>query len=226
MSRQNRRDPRVEIALDVFIQDAAGEVKYMTKDISYRGVFIVTRDPFPLRKLVRFRMTSDDGDYQMMGLVAHRVNDFDAAESGRDAGMGIQLYSVGKVTKERWRDFVTETYHADPVARAELERKRMPRIRIHLKNEKMKDQFMSRDFPSGGIFYRTNDLQDVGTRVVCDVIHPKSGRIFELPATVTNRVDGSRRKRGLQLTFEELSEGSSQQFEAFDLGEESEISLD
>ena len=225
MSRENRRDPRVEVTLPVFIQDAAGEKHFNTKDISYRGIFIMTREPFPLRKLVRFRMEAPDGDYQMMGLVAHRMNELDAAEFGRDPGMGIQLYSVGKLTRERWRDFVLDNYNADPEARAELERKRMPRIRIHLKNDKMKQQFMMRDFPSGGIFYRTNDLQPVGTRMICDVIHPTSGRVFELNATVSETIDGSRRKRGLQLTFDELSEASNHDLERFDLGETSEVEL-
>ena len=101
----------------------------------------------------------------------------------------------------------------------------MPHVKLHLKNQAMKDQFMNRDFPAGGIFYRTPDVFATGTRVICDVIHPESGRVFELLALVSDVVDGSKRTRGMQLTFDELSEATETRFSKFDDGELSEANL-
>ena len=213
--RENRRDPRVDIALDVKIQTAVGETTFQTKDISYRGVFILCSDPFPLRKLVRFKTVVDDQELQMMGLVAHRLNAPDAAERGVKPGMGIQLYSVGDDTRDRWRQYVRDCYEADPDAAEEMRASELPRIRIHLATEAMMKQFMERDFPSGSIFYRTPDVHPVGTRVLCEVSHPTTGEHFQLQAQVSEVSDGPRRNRGMRVDFLELSEASDERFDDF-----------
>jgi len=98
----------------------------------------------------------------------------------------------------------------------------LPKLRIHLKNETMKEQFFKKDYPSGTIFYRTPDLLPEGTRVVCEVKHPDTAKVIELFATVIEVVEGARRKRGIRLSFEELSEASTDRFGRFERGEASE----
>jgi len=221
MSRKDRRDPRVEIALSVRLHTASGEESYQTQDVSYRGVFILCDEPLPLRKLVRFRTAIDDSEeLQMLGLVAHRVNAADAAEMGRRPGMGIQLFSVGKQTRERWRSFVRECYEEDPEALELITIRELPHLRIHLANEEMKRQFIERDFPGDGIFYRTPDVHPVGSGIVCDVEHPDTGQTIHLKATVTEVAEGSRRNRGMQLVFDELSAASEDRLDRFDRGDE------
>ncbi len=220
MSRENRKDPRVNLALDVTIFTAPGEQKFKTKDISFRGVFIVTKDPYNLRHLVRFHTQTESGEkFELLGLVAHRINSFDAKERNKLPGMGIQLYSLGPEARKRWRRFVTDSCEADPQTRHELEMRNMPRVKIHLKNEKMKKQFMEHDFPSSGLFYRTSALAPVGSRVLCEIVHPVTEKSFQLVATVLETRQGSRRERGLQIQFDELSEASNVRFGRFDAGE-------
>lgn len=225
MSRENRKDPRVDVALNVTIFTAPGEKEFKTKDISYRGVFIVTQEPYNLRHLVRFHAQTDSGEkFEMLGLVAHRINTFDAKERNKLPGMGIQLYSLGTETRKRWRRFVTQSCESDPESRHALEIQEMPRLKIHLKNEKMKKQFMEHDFPSDGIFYRTSILSPVGSRVLCEIIHPITEKSFQLIATVLDTRDGSRRQRGIQIQFDELSEATNKRFDRFDAGEATSVS--
>lgn len=216
MGRENRRDPRVDVQLNVHLQTARGEDPYITKDISYRGIFVVTQNPYPLRKLVRFRATLDGVDVQMMGLVAHRVNSLDAEERGTQPGMGVSLFSLGRSTREEWRTFVRDQYELDPEARRQVEIDEMPRLRIHLASDEMLRKFIDRDFPSGSIFYRMPELQPVGSRVMLEVVHPKSGDMFELEASITETVEEPRHKRGVRLAFDELSEASFTRFNTFD----------
>lgn len=224
--RENRKDPRVDVALDVKIQTATGEAHFRTKDISYRGVFILTGDPYPLRKLVRFKAVVDDQELQMMGLVAHRLNAPDAAESGVKPGMGIQLYSVGEDTRDLWRQYVRDCYEQDPDAADEIRANELPRIRIHLATEAMMKQFMEKDFPSGSIFYRTPDVHPVGTRVICEVSHPVTAQYFQLQASVSEVAEGPRRNRGMRVDFLELSEATNERFDIFERGgEASEFDL-
>ncbi len=219
MGRENRRDPRVDVQLDVFLQTARGEDRYVTKDISYRGIFVVTPNPYPLRKLVRFRASLDGSDVQMVGLVAHRVNSMDADERGTQPGMGVTLFSVGKSTREEWRDYVRAQYELDPEARRQVELEEMPRLRIHLASEEMLRQFVDRDLPSGSIFYRMPELQPVGTRVRLEVIHPQSRDMFEIEATITDVVEEPRHSRGVRVAFDEMSEATESRFHEFDVAE-------
>lgn len=223
MGRENRRDPRVNVQLEVYLQTARGEDPYVTKDIAYRGIFVVTPNPFPLRKLVRFRADLDGENVQMMGLVAHRVNSMDAEERGTQPGMGVSLFSVGHSSRERWRSFVREQYELDPEARRQVEMDEMPRLRVHLSSEEMLRQFIDRDFPSGSIFYRMPELQPVGTRVMLEVIHPSSGEMFELEASITETVEEPRHKRGVRVAFDELSEASLTRFNTFDDSQDSNL---
>jgi hypothetical protein len=221
MGRENRRDPRVNVELDVFLPTARGEDRYVTKDIAYRGIFVVTPNPYPLRKLVRFRASLDGVDVQMMGLVAHRVNAMDAEERGTQPGMGVSLFSVGHSARQEWRDYVRTQYELDPEARRQVEIDEMPRLRIHLASQDMLRQFIDRDFPSGSIFYRMPELQPVGTRVRLEVIHPESREMFELEATVTEVVEEPRHKRGVRVAFDEMSEATESRFHDFDTSQPS-----
>ncbi|MFB6373888.1 MAG: PilZ domain-containing protein, partial [Bradymonadaceae bacterium] len=110
--KQSRREPRIDLDLTVTLLLPDGEVEYPVADASYRGVFLISENPLPLRKLVRFRtqLDADEEPLQMMGLVAHHISTGEAAEIGRDPGMGIHLFSVGEETHRRWRQFIREHY--------------------------------------------------------------------------------------------------------------------
>ena len=216
MSRANRREPRVPVNLDVHLQTAAGELKYRTKNVSSRGVFIVCDEPLPLRRLARFRTIMEDGsELQMLGLVAHRVNTTDATERGAQPGMGLQLYSVGAATGERWRDFVDALVERDPALIKSIEERNLPRVRVHLSTKEKLLKFRERDLRKGQFFYRTPEPLPKGTKIMCEFTHPSAEDGFMISATVGDRVEGGRRKRGMQVHLHDVDENKLEAFDHF-----------
>ena len=142
----------------------------------------------------------------------------------RAAGLPFEVCAadVDESSHQHPDHVVKEAIGFDGEAHAALIATELPRLRVHLKNDKMKDQFFKHDYPSGSIFYRTPDLLEEGTRVVCEVKHPDTGKLAEVIATVTEVVEGARRKRGIRLEFEEMSEASTSRFDRFERGEASE----
>lgn len=222
MGRELRREPRVRTLFDVELETVGRTMTYRTRNASFSGLFLVTDDALPLRRLVRVRCEVSGEMLELIGLVAHTVNAADAVELNKQPGMGISLYSLGHHQRAVWNDFVRTEYEKDPDAHAALIASELPRLKVALKNEKMKEQFFGDDLPSGEIFYRTPDLMPEGTAVVVEVRHPDTGKELELFARVVEVVEGSRRKRGLRIAFDELSEASADRVVRFESGQASE----
>ena len=216
-SKKQRREPRIEISLPVTLQMPDGDLQFEIRDASYRGVFIACPDPLPLRKLVRFqtRLEVDDDPLQMLGLVAHTVNATEAHESGDIAGMGLQLFSVGPETRERWRGFITEEYEKDPEARDHVHKLDTPRVSVHMRSMEQLNTFIERDLDKGNIFVRTSELNPVDSAVICEIIHPDHNRPFALDARVIEVKETPRRERGMRLEFFDLDEEQREQLQAF-----------
>lgn len=216
-TKTQRREPRIDISLPVTLQLPDGELQYQINNASYRGVFISCPEPLPLRKLVRFRtqLSDDDEPLQMLGLVAHTINATEARESGKTPGMGIQLYSVGKETRERWRTYLTDEYEKDPEARDMVRALDAPRVSVHMRSMDQLRTFVARDLEQGSIFVRTSELSSIDSTVICEVIHPDSQDHFELEARVVDVKETPRRERGMRLEFVALDEEQREEFAAF-----------
>ena len=226
MGRELRREPRVRTTFDVEIETVSAKTVYKTRNASFRGLFIVTDEPLSLRRLVRVRCEIDGRALDLMGMVAHTVTAEDAAVQGKHAGMGVHLFSLGPEQREFWEEFVRAEYEADPDAHAALVASELPHLKVALKNDKMKQQFFGNDLPSGEIFYRTPDLHPEGTQVVVEVVHPDTKKTHKLFARVCEVVEGSRRKRGIRIVFDEMSEASTTRLARFESGEQSEAVSD
>ncbi len=222
MGREHRREPRVRTSFNVELETAGRITRFETRNASFSGLFLVTDDTLPLRRLVRIRAEVSGEVLELIGLVAHTVNPADAVELNKQPGMGISLFSLGHRQRDVWNEFVRTEYEGDPDAHAALIASELPRLNVALKNEKMKEQFFGSDLPSGEIFYRTPDLMPEGTLVVVEVRHPDTGKTLELFAHVVEVVEGSRRKRGIRIAFDEMSEASSNRLVRFESGQSSE----
>jgi Tfp pilus assembly protein PilZ len=198
-----RREPRVNVALDVTLQTLRGEEPFRTRNASSAGVFVVCPDPFPLRKLVRFRTRLPDTgeELQMMGLVAHTINRADAAEGGRPPGMGIQIFSLGEENGRKWREFIGREYDKDEQAQARAGQRQRPSVRVRIPNRQLLEKFYGQDLPSGGIFLRTAELHPQGAEVHVDIVHPETGKVFTLDGKVEEVVPAPVRDRGMQLSL-------------------------
>lgn len=219
--KTQRREPRINISLPVTLKLPDGELAYEIANASHRGIFIACSQPLPLRKLVRFstQLSADEEPLQMLGLVAHTVNPVESRESGKDAGMGVQLYSVGRETRARWREFISEEYEKDPSAREHTRAQDSARVSLHLRSLEQLQTFAGRDLKSGNIFVRTSNLHPVDSDVICAVVHPKTGQIYDIPARVSAVKEAPRRERGMRLEFEEFDAETRAQFETFVRGE-------
>lgn len=216
-SKTQRREPRIDISLPVTLQLPDGELQYQINNASYRGVFIACPEPLPLRKLVRFRtqLSLDDEPLQMLGLVAHTINPTEARESGKTPGMGIQLYSVGKETRELWRNYLTEQYEKDPEALEKVRALDAPHVNVHMRSTEQLQTFAERDLEHGSIFVRTSELSPIDSTVICDIVHPETKQPFGLEARVIDVKETPRRERGMRLEFVELDEEQREQFSVF-----------
>lgn len=222
MGRELRREPRVKTSFDIELETVGTTRRYRTRNASFRGLFVIADEPLPLRRLVRIRLEAHGQPLELIGFVAHTVNAADAHELKKEPGMGISLYSLGQHHREVWEEFVRTEYEKDPDAHAALVASELPRLKVPLKNEQMKQQFFGTDLPSGEIFYRTPELIPVGTEVCVEVRHPDTGKILELFARVVEAVEGTRRKRGIRIAFDEMSEASSHRIHRFEAGLASE----
>lgn len=225
MGKELRREPRVPTTFELNLETAGLSGTYTTLNASFKGVFVMTEEPLPLRRLVRIRAEVDGVDVEMLGVVAHTLNAVDAHDANKQPGMGIALFGLGPAQRQHWNDFVRSEYEKDPDAHAALMAAELPRLRLHLKNDKMKERFFGTDLPSGEIFYRTTELFPEGSRLCCEIKHPDTGKTLELVATVVEVVEGSRRKRGIRVAFDELSEASTHRLDRFERGELSEASV-
>jgi Tfp pilus assembly protein PilZ len=216
-TREARREPRIKINLPVTVKLPTGDHQYQTEDASYRGVFLTCPEPLQLRKLVRFttQLGEDEEPLEMLGLVAHTVNQADAQDSGRSPGMGIQLYSVGKETRQRWRDFIRDEYEKRPDIRDAVRKLDLSRVKVHMRTLDQLVNFVENDLLEGGIFVRTSDLHPEGADVVCDIIHPEHNESFALEATVSSVTEAPRRDRGMELVFDDVTEETLRELVAF-----------
>ena len=218
MGRELRREPRVRTQFDVEVETIGRVLRYSTRNASFSGLFLICDETLPLRRLVRVRCEVGGEKLELIGFVAHTVNAADAIDLGKQSGMGLSLYSLGPHQRGVWNEFVRTEYEKDPEAHAALVASELPRLKVALKNDKMKEQFFGNDLPSGEIFYRMPDLMPEGTKVVVEVRHPDTGKSLELFAHVVEVVEGSRRKRGIRIAFEELSEASTDRVVQFESG--------
>lgn len=199
----HRRAPRIEKRLEIVLQFPEREQRYITRDISYVGVFVETPEPLPLRKLMRVQVKLDEEQepVKMLGLVAHRVNSADAMETGKPTGMGIQLFALGHDMRSEWRHFVRQEYEKNPEAREEVRRQEFPKLKVHFPNIQEMHKFATQHVASGNVFIRSADLYQQGTRIWLEAIHPETSEICPIEAIVMEYVESPRQNRGMRLMF-------------------------
>ena len=214
--RQSRREPRVEKEVGVTLHLPQGDRAHRTLDVSYRGFFIVTEEPLPLRKLVRLRVHVDGADdgLRMLGLVAHRVAPTDATDRGGQAGMGIQLYGVGPEARDRWRHFVRTSYEENPEARQAVKDRELPRLRLRFRNVEELAHFVEHEIGRGNAYVRSADLQHQGARMWLELSHPETEAIERLESIVMEVREAPRQERGMRLMFLNADEDALERFVA------------
>lgn len=203
--RELRRDPRINVELEILLRSPSGDEEHRTENISYRGVFIICEEPMPLRTLVRVQLKPDDGaaPVELLGLIAHRVTLAEATSRGEAPGMGVQLFAVDPAQRERWRSYVQARYEQDPRAKRELAQLTQPYVKFSFNSPDQLKQAAIEHFSRGQVFIYSSNLYEAGTEVWFETQHPRAKTLFRVPAQVLRSVAAPKQQRGMELRFED-----------------------
>ena len=99
MSTPNwRREPRIEKKIPVSIVRGKVLLELETSDISFKGLFLRTASPPPVRSLVRLRVALPSRAIEAHAMAVHIG----------EAGVGLQFWGLAGPDRNAWDDFVRE----------------------------------------------------------------------------------------------------------------------
>ena len=115
MSTENlRREARVDVRVPVVVYRGKSPVSLETSDVSFKGLFVRTTNPPPLRSLVRLKVALFDREFEAHAMAVHVVAASDAHEDGghHEPGVGLQFWGLSGPDRTAWDDFVRGLVHA------------------------------------------------------------------------------------------------------------------
>jgi len=225
---EQRRDKRYRYQMQAVLLRGGREVSLLTGDVSFRGLFLRTDDPPPLRQLlqVKLKLAPENDE-----LVAHAMAVFvvPAGAAGQTPGVGLQLYAVSAEIRQRWDRFVrwvTKTYPDSldtpmkPVATApDTVNRQFPRVRraLTVRAQSIGDlhHLVTEDVSRGGMFLRTGLDIAIGSELRLFVAHPQTGLTFAVDTVVRRRVESPAERAGLGVEFVGLDDKRREEFAAF-----------
>ena len=109
-----RREARVDVRVPVVIFRGKTAVSLETSDVSFKGLFIRTNDPPPLRSLVRLKVALFDREFEAHAMAVHVVSGVSDVPEGGDhgPGVGLQFWGLAGPDRTAWDDFVQRLVHA------------------------------------------------------------------------------------------------------------------
>jgi hypothetical protein len=115
MSTENlRREARVDVRVPVVVYRGKSPVSLETSDVSFKGLFVRTTDPPPLRSLVRLKVALFDREFEAHAMAVHLVATNDERQDGErhEPGVGLQFWGLSGPDRTAWDDFVRGLVHA------------------------------------------------------------------------------------------------------------------
>lgn len=102
-----RREARVDARIKVTVVRGRRMVSLETSDVSFKGLFLRTDDPPPLRSLMRLRVALPLREIEAHAMAVH-VSTTETPLEGRSAGVGVQFWGLAGPDRIAWDDFVRE----------------------------------------------------------------------------------------------------------------------
>jgi Tfp pilus assembly protein PilZ len=224
---EKRRDKRYRYQMPAVLVRGTREVPLLTGDVGYRGLFLRTDDPPPLRQLlqVKLRLPPGNDEFTVHAMAVFLVP---GGTTGRAPGVGLQLYAVSGEARQRWERFVqwVARSHPDsletpvkPVAAApDTVNRQFPRIRMALSVRAQSirdlDPLVTEDVSRGGMFLRTGLDISIGTELRLLVTHPLTGQTVAVDTVVRRRVEHPPERAGLGVELFGLDEERREKFAA------------
>jgi hypothetical protein len=201
VSVEQRRDQRFRYYLEIKLHKGAGEKKYLTDDVSYRGFLLHSDEEFNERQLVRFstRLPPDDTSFRGHALVVHKSS---------DSAYGFELYGTDK-RDNPWERFIREVARFEPPSKKipEREKRATPRfdllLPIRAKNLSSLEQLYTRDISASGIFIHSeHEKYAVDQSLQLELLHPSKEGSFNLGGIITRVEKG----RGIAVELADMNE--------------------
>ena len=225
---EKRRDKRYRYQMLGVLLRGGREESLLTGDVSYRGFFLRTDDPPPLRQLLQVKLKlSPENDE----LVVHAMAVFvvPAGAAGQTPGVGLQFYAVSAEVRQRWERFVqwvAKTYPdsldtpTKPLAAApDAVNRQFPRVHraLTVRAQSIGDlhHLVTTDVSRGGMFLRTGLDVAIGSELRLFVAHPRTGLTFAVDTVVRRRVESPPDRAGLGVEFVGLDDKRREEFAAF-----------
>jgi Tfp pilus assembly protein PilZ len=218
---EQRRDKRYRYQMLAVLVRGGREVSLLTGDVSYRGFFIRTDDPPPLRQLLQVKLKlPPENDELVVHAMAVFVVPPGAAE--KTPGVGLQFYAVSAEVRQRWERFVQWVAKTYPDS-LDTPTKPMPAApdAVHraltVRTQSIGDlhHLVTTDVSRGGMFLRTGLDVAIGSELRLFVAHPQTGLTFAVDTVVRRRVESPPERAGLGVEFVGLDDKRRDEFAAF-----------
>jgi Tfp pilus assembly protein PilZ len=224
---EKRRDKRYRYQMPAVLLRGTREAALLTGDVGYRGLFLRTDDPPPLRQLLQVKLKLPPGNGE---LTVHAMAVFvvPAGTAGRAPGVGLQLYAVTGEARQQWDRFVhwvaknhpgsLETPVKPVAAAPDAVNRQFPRTprELSVRAQSIRDlrPLVTEDVSRGGMFLRTGLDLAIGSELRLLVNHPLTGQAFAVDAIVRRRVSHPSDRAGLGVELFGLDEKRREEFAA------------
>jgi hypothetical protein len=114
-SENLRREARVDVRVPVTVFRGKKPIELETSDVSFKGLFVCTNDPPPLRSLVKLRVALVGREFEAHAMAVHVVlpaHPEGAVVEGHRPGVGLQFWGLSGPDRTAWDDFVRGLVHA------------------------------------------------------------------------------------------------------------------
>ena len=200
---ERRRHERYLSHQSVSLHFSRRHVAGTSVDLSHGGMLVMTASPPPLRELVSVHVPLPrEGLTLDLPAMVFRVTQGFAGKE-QLYGVGLQFLGMDAVEQKHWPVVLRQAALQQDAARAAHQRlvdAAAERAHVELRWESL-DELIHRyasELSCGGVFIETAARLLVGTELELRVVHPRTGSVFLLDATVCRKTQ-SAHKDGVAL---------------------------
>jgi hypothetical protein len=110
-SENLRREARVEVRVPVTVYRGKKPLDLETSDVSFKGLFVCTNEPPPLRSLVKLRVALVGREFEAHAMAVHVVLPTGSSDEAHRPGVGLQFWGLSGQDRKAWDDFVRTLVH-------------------------------------------------------------------------------------------------------------------
>ena len=219
--RERRKSPRFLAELSVEVRTRKGHQFFLTKNVSLEGCYIETDHTLEPDHVIQVLLfpPGDDTGITFVAHVRSVTTTPEAAEAGRPAGMGLEIFAIDKNEKARWVELLTKlaelhekqfgpneaSLRTSNFERIETTGRRRHvrhaiRMEVEVRDMRALYRVFSRNMSVGGIYVESDEKLPKGTPVEVLLTHPLTKAKTAVPGSVA-RTD----ENGMGIEFRRLS---------------------